>query len=370
MRLPVDAGFRLLSLGIVLTALAGCGLIGGGDRPEGFTAAPSNAPQMAQSTGPAADYPMVLGEPFTIEGQLYTPADTMNYDTVGYAGLDQGAGVTVAHRTLPLPSYVEVTSLATGQTILARVERRGPMTGANLVALSPAAAAQLGEGEGAAIRVRRVNPPETDRVELRSGRPAVARIDTPKSLVEVLRRKLPASGSASLRAPIAPRLAPLASAAPTAKSETQIAAAAPPTPAAVATPAIAAAPKPVVAYPLPPLTGTARAPKTVVVARAEPVPVAFKLPQPKAASAVPEVPKLSPTPTAAAPADGFVIQAGAFSSSANAERAAKALGGYVSPSGKLFRVRTGPFVSRGQAEAALAKVRAAGYSDARVYTAG
>ena len=65
-----------------------------------------------------------------------------------------------------------------------------------------------------------------------------------------------------------------------------------------------------------------------------------------------------------------MIQAGAFSLQENAQRAAKALGGYVSNKGKLFLVRTGPFNSRGQAEAALAKVRAAGYSDARVFTAG
>ena len=68
--------------------------------------------------------------------------------------------------------------------------------------------------------------------------------------------------------------------------------------------------------------------------------------------------------------DGYVVQAGAFSNQANAQRVARSLGGYVSPSGSLFRVRTGPFTSRGQAEAALAKVRAAGYSDARVFTAG
>ena len=65
-----------------------------------------------------------------------------------------------------------------------------------------------------------------------------------------------------------------------------------------------------------------------------------------------------------------MIQAAAFSSRANADRAAKALGGMVSASGKFFRVHTGPFVSRTQADAALAKVRAAGYSDARVTTAG
>lgn len=353
MRLPVDAGFRLLALGLTTAALAGCGLIGGGDRPAMLTATTAQS----AGTGPSADYPMVLGEPFTVDGQLYTPADTLNYDTVGYAALDEGAGVTLAHRTLPLPSYVEVTSLTTGKTILARVERRGPLAGAPFVALSPAAAAQLGEGEGAAVRMRRVNPPEADRLELRAGRAAAPRIETPKSLVEVLRRKLPPSGFAHLRAPVAPRGA--ASPAPA------------PAVLASVTPPTAEPPRQAVAaYPLPPLTAGAPPAKSIVVARAEPVPVAFSLTRPtRAVPAAASAPPAKPAPAAARGA-GFVVQAGAFSVKANAERAARALGGHVTPAGKLFRVRTGPFADRGQAEAALAKVRAAGYSDARVTTAG
>ena len=46
-----------------------------------------------------------------------------------------------------------------------------------------------------------------------------------------------------------------------------------------------------------------------------------------------------------------------------------ATGGSVSPSGRFFRVRMGPFATRGQAEAALAKAKAAGYSDARIQRA-
>jgi len=55
---------------------------------------------------------------------------------------------------------------------------------------------------------------------------------------------------------------------------------------------------------------------------------------------------------------------------ANAQRAALQVGGQVSQSGNLYRVRTGPFATRAQAEASLANVRAAGYSDARIYDGG
>lgn len=53
-----------------------------------------------------------------------------------------------------------------------------------------------------------------------------------------------------------------------------------------------------------------------------------------------------------------------------ATSAAAALGGSVIPAGRFFRVRTGPFVTRGEAEASLANVHRAGYSDARILTSG
>lgn len=322
MKLPSDVVLRSFALGVTVL-LAGCGLAGGGERPAQLAAAPS---------GPAADYPMVLGDPFTVDGEVYTPADTMNYDAVGYAALDDGAGITVADRTLPLPSYVEVTSLDSGKTILARVERRGPMTGSRLVALSHAAAAQLGVAEGAPVRVRRVNPPEAERAELRAGRAAPERMETPKSLVEVLRRKLPGSGSLNLGTP-APRQA-----------------------AAVAPAPIAAPPEP--AKTVPRVAGSYALP--ALPARAV---------EPKPAAAAAPAPKTTAKPQPAAEGR-WVVQAAAFASKANAQNAAARLGGVVSPAGKYFRVRTGPFATRGQAEAALAKVRAAGYSDAKVFTAG
>jgi rare lipoprotein A len=141
-----------------------------------------------------SDYPMVLGPPVNVDGVVYTPADTMNYDMVGHAAISPvgGNGITASHRTLPLPSYVEMTALDSGRTILVRLERRGPMTGSLLTELSPAAAAQLGVlgQERAAVRVRRVNPPEPERAALRAGGAAPARMDMPPSLRTVLLRRL------------------------------------------------------------------------------------------------------------------------------------------------------------------------------------
>lgn len=257
---------------------------------------------------------MVLGAPFVVDGVTYTPADTLNYDSVGYAEVADGAGISGAHRTLPLPSYVEVTSLETGRTILVRLTQRGPMSGGDLVSLSAGAWAQLGAAQGSRlpVRVRRVNPPEAERALLRAGSQAPVRMDTPPGLLSALKRKL--------------GIVPVATPIPTA------------------------------AEPVLPKPEPKAAAKTAPV-RVEP-PVVKTTPKPA-------TPKAEP---AAAPSKGLYVQVGAYSTRARAEAAAKATGGTVSAAGKLWRVRVGPHKDRGQADAALAKVRADGYADARVVT--
>jgi len=153
----------------------------------------SAPPAAVAPFGPEADYPVTVGDPYVIGGVSYTPSDTLNYDAVGYAHAGtEGAGISGAHHTLPLPCYVEVTALDTGRTVLVRLDRRGPMTGKQLVELSPAAWAQLGfaPGADAAVRVRRVNPQENERALLRTGNRAPDRMDTPPGLLTALRRKL------------------------------------------------------------------------------------------------------------------------------------------------------------------------------------
>ena len=86
------------------------------------------------------------------------------------------AGVTAAHRSLPLGSFVEVTSVATGRSIIVLINDRGPGRKDRLIDLSRGAAQQLGFGgrSTASVRVRAVTPsPEIARA-LRAGRSAAA----------------------------------------------------------------------------------------------------------------------------------------------------------------------------------------------------
>ena len=297
-------------------------------------------------TGPAADYPIVLGEPYVIDGETFTPVDTMNYDRVGYITSDgDGRGVTGAHKTLPLPSYVEVTSLDTGRTILVRLERRGPMTTDRLLALTPGALAQLGAIDGTPIRMRRVNPPEEHRARLRQGEEAPLRMDTPASLVEVLKRRLPDIGSVSLRDPRQdsvsgrePDIATIAAIDPNAD--------------------------------LAPTPSDDRSVATQLNDDKDPdQPGMVEGSKPAAQTAVDEIGKPDLELPETSDAGRFVVQVGAFSVHANAQRLAEKVGGSITPSGSLSLVRVGPFASREKAAQVLAKLRGEGYRDALIQTA-
>ena len=323
MRLSVNYVLPLAALVLV----SGCG--GGGAKPLA-------EPNPVGYNGPSSDYPIVVGDPFTIEGTTYTPTDRLNYDEVGYAaaGGEGGGGVTIAHKTLPLPSYAEVTSLDSGKTVLVRVERRGPMVNDRLVELSPGAAAQLGLSGAtkAAIRIRRVNPPEMERAMLRGGRQASARMDTPPSLLTVLKRKL---DPALVTPPAPPVPDPSPSAAPS------------PAPSPAATPKPRPTPKP----------------RIVPVPRPTPTASPNPRPTPRPTPAPSPMPVASTAPVAGG---AFLVQVGSFANPANAHAVSGKVGGSLRSSGRISRVVMGPFATRAQAEAALARARAAGYKDAQI----
>jgi rare lipoprotein A len=68
--------------------------------------------------------------------------------------------MTAAHKSLPLPTYVQVTNLRNGRTTVVKVNDRGPFHDNRLIDLSYAAATKLGilgEGTGL-VEVRALDP--------------------------------------------------------------------------------------------------------------------------------------------------------------------------------------------------------------------
>ena len=178
---------KVLASAAALLALSACG---GGERFR-----------------PVADVPVRIGPPYTVRGRTYVPAANPAYDQVGYAtwyGNESGNRtangerfeadwITAAHPTLPLPTYIEVTSLDTGRRIVARVNDRGPFAeGGRIVDLSRGAAEQLGvRRQGVApVRVRVVEPPKKDRERLRKGKPARALPPVSERELRLLRLRL------------------------------------------------------------------------------------------------------------------------------------------------------------------------------------
>ncbi len=69
-------------------------------------------------------------------------------------------GMSAAHPTLPLPSYVRVTSIANGKSVVVRVNDRGPFIDSRLIDLSYSAAFKLGiiAGGSALVEVEAIGP--------------------------------------------------------------------------------------------------------------------------------------------------------------------------------------------------------------------
>jgi rare lipoprotein A len=116
-----------------------------------------------------------VGQPYQIDGTWYYPAEDFSYDETGIAswygadfhGKNTANGevfdlneLTAAHRTLPLPSVVQVTNLDNGRLIKLRVNDRGPYARGRIIDVSRHAAQLLGfEGSGTAkVRVQILVP--------------------------------------------------------------------------------------------------------------------------------------------------------------------------------------------------------------------
>ena len=100
-----------------------------------------------------------VGSPYMVGGRVYVPQEDPNYNAVGLAswyGADfhgratangeifDDNSITAAHPTLPLPSYVRVTNLSNGRSLIVRVNDRGPYHGNRIIDVSMRAAHLLG----------------------------------------------------------------------------------------------------------------------------------------------------------------------------------------------------------------------------------
>lgn len=263
-----------------------------------------NAAQRLEELPPAPATAVVEGVPPPSagpQGSSQLRPGEARFDRVGRITLAEGEGTFALSGELAPGSFAEVTALDSGRTILIQVRGEG----SGLIALSEAAATQLGVAANAPVRLRRVTVTPQDSVLLAAGRATTTRADAPQALLVGLRRMFAEQAPAPVTAAVKPGRTP---------------------------------PKPVRTPPAKPQ------PAKVEPVRAQPA-------------------ALKPAPVARG---NLVVQVAALSNAQRARALADQLGGSVRSAGTIHRVQLGPFADRASAERARADAARRGYGDARI----
>ena len=125
----------------------------GTDIPEGLEFTPDAVVK-------AEPYAKWANRPYSVFGQTYTPIlheepfvqkGVASWYGVKFHGQKTSSGelydmykMTAAHPTLPIPSYARITHVATGRSVVVRINDRGPFHASRVVDVSYTAALKLG----------------------------------------------------------------------------------------------------------------------------------------------------------------------------------------------------------------------------------
>jgi len=159
---------------------------GPGDNPPPNLHLVPDAIPRAESLRPANMQPYVaLGKNFKPMTELrpYKERGTASWYGRRYHGNNTASGevydmyaMTAAHPTLPLPSYVRVTNLENGKSVIVRLNDRGPFLSNRLIDLSYTAAYKLGilAGGSGRVEVESILPGDGDTVRLAVSKPSAS----------------------------------------------------------------------------------------------------------------------------------------------------------------------------------------------------
>lgn len=167
---------KVISLAVLTAMLAGCtdlsttgnntsyGADGFGE--ETLVGAPAAGSQQTLNDSYllAAAPKYYIGTAYKVDDVQYIPVEDMTYNQTGIAGIiptelngrktNNGEifdinQMVATSKTLPLPTIARVTNLENGQSVVVRVNNRGPYVNTRLMDLSPAAAQKIGlNGQG------------------------------------------------------------------------------------------------------------------------------------------------------------------------------------------------------------------------------
>lgn len=159
--------------------LAGCSLSSrdsGPGRPMNFSHLPDAVPKHETRTraGNPSTY-VVLGKRYHVmqESTGYKERGISSWYGKKFHGRKTSNGetynmyaMTAAHKTLPIPSYLQVTNLDNGKSVVVRVNDRGPFHDNRIIDLSYAAASKLGFAQNGTgkVELRAIEPGQSTTV--------------------------------------------------------------------------------------------------------------------------------------------------------------------------------------------------------------
>jgi len=178
---------RVLVLGLIAASLAACSsslpFVGEKSHSKEYFSerayGPASPRVVSAGPMPRGGGHAVVGVSYNVAGKTYVPTDTPRFSQTGLASWYGDAfhgrltangevydvnGLTAAHPTFPLPSYVRVTDLENGRSIIVRVNDRGPFASDRIIDVSERVAGILGfQDEGTAkVKLDYIGPARMD----------------------------------------------------------------------------------------------------------------------------------------------------------------------------------------------------------------
>ena len=165
---------KLVSLAALAAIMAGCTTAQNNNATYG-TDGFGEETLVAESTELNTAYLMAaapkyyIGNAYKVEDVQYIPVEDLAYNQTGIAGIVpaelngtktsngeifDASQMLATSKTLPLPTIARVTNLDNGQSVVVRVNNRGPFVNTRIMDLSPAAAARIGMNGTSKVQIQ------------------------------------------------------------------------------------------------------------------------------------------------------------------------------------------------------------------------
>ena len=169
---------KLVSLAALMAVLAGCATTQDssiyGSESMAEESLTTDVNELNDSYLMAAAPKYYIGNAYKVDDVQYIPSEDLTYNQTGIAGIIpaelngqkttngevfNASQMVATSKTLPLPTIAKVTNLDNGQSVIVRVNNRGPFVNTRIMDLSPVAAQKIGMNSQAKVQVQVLTEP-------------------------------------------------------------------------------------------------------------------------------------------------------------------------------------------------------------------